>query len=204
MSIKCPNCGLENPNGTTHCQQCFSPLSPIEVKGTIEENVIKCPDCGTKNPPFAKFCGNCGKRLSQIVQQPVEEKVVEQKIESKEVAEQTTVLQVKKLKLIHVATNTEIEVPANKDYILIGRQGGARPVDIDVSPFKDSNIVSRNHAAIIIEPTGNVYIEDLGSTNGTFINYREIRKGDKCLLHDGDKIMLGREEKVVFIFRIEG
>ena len=49
------------------------------------------------------------------------------------------------------------------------------------------DMVSRKHAKIITDDRG-VLIQDLGSTNGTFVNGEKIRKVD---LKDGDRILIG-------------
>ena len=105
-------------------------------------------------------------------------------------------------RIIHQATNQEIELPAGVHYIRIGRPGGAEPPDVDVSPFPDSGVASRVHAAIRVEPDGQMYLEDRGSSNGTFVNFRPVNPGDRHLLKDGDNIALGKENKLVFIFRL--
>lgn len=53
--------------------------------------------------------------------------------------------------------------------IVVGRGNDAQ---IKVS---NSELVSRRHAAIFTDRYGNTYIADLGSTNGTFINGRQIQ-----------------------------
>jgi diguanylate cyclase (GGDEF)-like protein len=52
----------------------------------------------------------------------------------------------------------------------------------------DQESISRHHARITFE-NGRHYIEDLGSTNGTFVNDLNSKK---CPLKDGDQIKLGR------------
>lgn len=50
-----------------------------------------------------------------------------------------------------------------------------------------SKLVSRHHARVLVGPTG-VIIEDAGSTNGCFVNGKQVRKH---LLHEGDVLELG-------------
>ncbi|HEY0713506.1 MAG TPA: DUF4388 domain-containing protein [Polyangia bacterium] len=64
--------------------------------------------------------------------------------------------------------------------IVIGRSS-----DLDMVLVED--MVSRKHAKIITDDTG-VSIQDLGSTNGTFVNGEKIRKVE---LKDGDRILIG-------------
>jgi len=64
--------------------------------------------------------------------------------------------------------------------IVIGRSS-----DLDMVLVED--MVSRKHAKIVTDEKG-VAIQDLGSTNGTFVNGEKIRKVD---LKDGDRILIG-------------
>ncbi len=50
-----------------------------------------------------------------------------------------------------------------------------------------SKLVSRHHARLLVGPTG-VIIEDAGSTNGCYVNGKQVRKH---LMHDGDVLELG-------------
>lgn len=52
----------------------------------------------------------------------------------------------------------------------------------------DQNSVSKHHASINIEYYDDIEIEDLSSTNGTYINDRKIKKAK---LHTGDQLRVG-------------
>ena len=53
--------------------------------------------------------------------------------------------------------------------------------------------VSRRHARIRREASNRYIIEDLGSTNGTFINRgRRLIPGNPNILNDGDEIIVGK------------
>ena len=64
---------------------------------------------------------------------------------------------------------------------LIGRQPGLAIV-------LDAPEVSRQHARITGTP-GHTFVEDLGSSNGTFVNRQRIQ--GRCELRDGDEIQMG-------------
>ncbi|GAB4575448.1 MAG: hypothetical protein Kow0077_27000 [Anaerolineae bacterium] len=53
--------------------------------------------------------------------------------------------------------------------------------------------VSRRHAVIRIEGLS-VYLVDIGSTNGTFLNGRRIHPEHRHVLYSGDRIRLGALE----------
>jgi two-component system cell cycle response regulator len=57
----------------------------------------------------------------------------------------------------------------------------------------DQESVSRHHARITSAHGGRAYaIEDLGSTNGTYVNDEKVNKGERSPLKDGDQIRVGR------------
>ena len=58
----------------------------------------------------------------------------------------------------------------------------------------DAALVSRVHCRFTLNNTDELELEDLGSTNGTFVNGRKVTK---VLLNDGDKLTVGRVEFVV-------
>jgi ribosomal protein L40E len=112
-----------------------------------------------------------------------------------------TQLQTQKAKLLHLQTNTNIELPQNISLIHIGKQNNQIPPDIDVSGFPNSEIVSRVHADIRIE--GDAYfLEDVGSSNGTYINHTPLLAGDRHRLRSGDRVGLGKGDKMTFIFQL--
>jgi len=59
--------------------------------------------------------------------------------------------------------------------------------------------VSQFHARVVLTHKGTAFVEDLGSTNGTFVN------GEKVVRHalwDGDKIHIGRQQVLRFCFQV--
>jgi ABC transport system ATP-binding/permease protein len=58
----------------------------------------------------------------------------------------------------------------------------------------DAALVSRVHCRLMLNDEDQLELEDLGSTNGTFVNGRKI---DKVTLSNGDKVTIGRVEFVV-------
>ena len=104
-------------------------------------------------------------------------------------------------KLLHVQTNTYIDLPLNLSIIHIGKPNNRIPPDIDVSNFINSEVVSRIHAHILVQ--GNTYfIEDLGSANGTYLNESLLQPLTQHKLKLGDRIDLGKENQVTFLFQL--
>jgi hypothetical protein len=112
-----------------------------------------------------------------------------------------TQLQQQNARLLHIQTNTTIELPANLSVIHMGKPNDQIPPDIDVSGFPNSEIVSRTHADIRVEGDA-FYIEDVGSSNGTYINHNPLPSGNRHRLRPGDRISLGKGDKMTFLFQV--
>ncbi|MBD2604714.1 FHA domain-containing protein [Scytonema hofmannii FACHB-248] len=112
-----------------------------------------------------------------------------------------TQLQQVTARLIHVQSDREIELPQSLSVIHIGKPNDRIPPDIDVSGFTNSEVVSRIHADIRLEGDAH-YIEDVGSSNGTYINNLPLLPGNRHRLRPGDRISLGKGDMVTFLFQI--
>lgn len=112
-----------------------------------------------------------------------------------------TQLQVQVAMLRHVQTNAELELPQHLSVIHIGKPNDMVPPDIDVAGFPSSEIVSRIHADIRVEGDG-YYIEDTGSSNGTYINNFPLGRGNRHRLRPGDRIALGKGDLMTFVFHL--
>lgn len=113
----------------------------------------------------------------------------------------STQLQLQSAFLLHIRTNTQVELPSNLSVIHVGKANDRIPPDIDVSGFPDAEVVSRVHADIRIEGES-YYIEDTGSSNGTYINNNPLLKGNRHKLREGDRISLGKGDLVSFLFKV--
>jgi pSer/pThr/pTyr-binding forkhead associated (FHA) protein len=110
-------------------------------------------------------------------------------------------LQQQSVILLHIRTNTQIELPTNLPVIHLGKPNDRVPPDIDVSGFPDAEVVSRIHADIRVEGDS-YYIEDAGSSNGTYINNTPLAKGNRHRLRQGDRVSLGKGDLVSFLFKV--
>jgi pSer/pThr/pTyr-binding forkhead associated (FHA) protein len=61
-------------------------------------------------------------------------------------------------------------------------------VDIQLA---DPTISSRHAAVLVDAASGNVSVEDTGSTNGTFVNEEHLGFNGRRELRDGDRVRFG-------------
>jgi pSer/pThr/pTyr-binding forkhead associated (FHA) protein len=83
-------------------------------------------------------------------------------------------------------------LPGQSEWI-IGRSDPVRGIypDVDLTPHGgDTHGVSRRHARLVMHD-GQIHLEDLNSTNYTFINRQRLQPGQLHPLKDGDEVRLG-------------
>lgn len=88
------------------------------------------------------------------------------------------------MRLRHMARDIEI----HEGRFLIGRTN-------ECELALDDALVSRRHALLTVQPDG-VFIHDLGSRNGVFLNGLKIEKPEG--LRDGDQLRIGSQDMVIY------
>ena len=156
---------------------------------------LHCPDCGFVNADGANYCQRCGHFLGAGA--PGEQS-----------AEPTTAT-------YRVGETGEL-IPIDLDDaaahgpVLVIRAGGGRvgesfPLDgdrmtigrrPDSDIFLDDVTVSRDHA-LLVRRGGDLYLDDLGSLNGSYVNRRRI---ESHRLEDSDELQIGKY-KLTFLQR---
>jgi len=88
-----------------------------------------------------------------------------------------------------------ITVPYEPDSLRIGRQTNAKTLPTPTNGFFDSKVLSRQHAEIYADRNGQIWIRDVKSSNGTFINGARLspenRDSDPKPLNTQDHLELG-------------
>ncbi|MBW4440996.1 MAG: FHA domain-containing protein [Plectolyngbya sp. WJT66-NPBG17] len=214
--IVCPNCNHANPDGAVQCESCYTPLPAT----------IACPNCQAAIQADASFCGQCGFNLNAVsapmlstpesslpspqeIPDPV---ALDPLIEPDPIVlpaqaapipqrNSATQLQQSFARLLNLQTSTVIEIPPGLLVLHIGKPNDRIPPDIDVSGFPNSEVVSRIHADIRVEGDA-YYLEDVGSSNGTYVNNSPLPMGNRHRLRAGDRISFGKGDKVSFLFQI--
>ncbi|KAM0350137.1 hypothetical protein ACHAPU_003301 [Fusarium lateritium] len=88
-----------------------------------------------------------------------------------------------------------IAVPFAPESLRIGRQTNQKTIPTPTNGFFDSKVLSRQHAEIYAERNGKIYIRDVKSSNGTFVNgtrlSQENRESEPHELQTSDHLELG-------------
>ncbi len=75
----------------------------------------------------------------------------------------------------------------------LGRAGSDK-VDVGINDASASS----KHAIVSADPsTGQAYVQDEGSRNGTFLNEQKLSSGEQRQLHDNDRLRLGSTTLVI-------
>lgn len=71
---------------------------------------------------------------------------------------------------------------------VIGRKDAMEGLDIQI----DHPTTSSKHAVLLgVAGPGRVKVDDVGSTNGTFVNGEKLTSGQKVEVKDGDEVRFG-------------
>jgi len=178
--MRCPTCGIDISEGTTFCPDCgmeFTSGQPVEVMQAPQE------------------------AAHQQALQPVAVGVASPP--SPIAAPQTGIARLL-LKRGGLLTGEEFVVGAG---VVIGRfHEETGPVDVDLSHLPERDYVSRRHAEIGRDASGQWFVNDLGSTNGTYLwspetrQFRRLPSNQPTPIKDGDEVVFGN---VRFVFRVQ-
>lgn len=144
--------------------------------------MIKCPACGFENQDDSAYCEDCGEKLF-MASDPMVASVIGDDDLSSEVMATVSI--------------ENMFFPLGRTYNSMGRRSPADGVypDVDLTDFDHDSYISRRHAQII-KDGNSYYFEDLGSSNGSYLNGEFITKGARQLLKNGDLLKLGKTELV--------
>lgn len=130
---------------------------------TQQSITVTCPVCRTPNPPAERYCQDCGLLFGSTPD---------------EVEPLPDASQLPRL----VEGDSGRELALNPGLNSVGRESA----DILVA----HPTVSRRHAQVTLE-AGMLIVEDLGSTNGTYVGAAQVRPGERVSAYNGDVVRFG-------------
>ncbi len=177
--ITCERCKTENLEGSQYCDECGAPLkpnprsNPTSFGQPIEGNGRKAGLASPQQPEFA-------------ASQPTPVYKISAALEP--------------LTKPHSWLVIERGRSAGKKFMLSGAESQIGRWDADGGVFPDVDLdsddpeakVSRRHARVVLR-NGEYFIEDLGSTNGTFLNRgKRLLPGQPQPLKESDELIVGK------------
>jgi len=146
---------------------------------------MHCPECGFANTEGANYCQKCGAFLAEPGSGREGDTTAAYQLDDEGDLNPVDIEKVSKAGgtlAIRAGGGRAGEVfPLAGERMAIGRSPEAEV-------FLDDVTVSRNHALLVRRRDG-LYLDDLGSLNGTYVNRRRI---ESHRLADGDELQVGK------------
>ena len=164
--------------------------------------MTECPACGHRLGPDTRFCSQCGAYLSPgapLATEPLAEADLPASgadpwlhlINEHEHAILPATATA--LRFTIARTGRQVVLPFPIGEIDLGRSDPSCGIDPDVDLARDGGFVegvSRRHAKVT-QAGNRILVEDVGSTNGTFLNGKRIRPHLAYALREDDALQLG-------------
>ena len=177
----CPKCGKKNPPNAIECEHCDEDLMSVPVTDEQQEAAKKaseeivsdknslvrvCSECGAKNPSNARKCSHCHEDISDVIP----------------TADTAPMPEIKLAAFVLKSLDDRITFKIDHDNIIVGREH-------ELKNYLATKIfVSRRHCRFTLE-NDELFVEDLQSANGTYVNNQKIFQRTK--LAKSDEIGLG-------------
>jgi hypothetical protein len=162
--------------------------------------MIKCPVCTHENLDGALICSSCGYMLDRNTTLTTRSMVMPG---SPRVEVSRHEAHVGKLPpnglAIYVGQSNEPLIMTAKDRLTLGRRKDvASPDLIDLTAHNAYRMgVSRNHAVLTYKDN-HLFIHDIGSVNGTWLNGQRLKPYELYALNSGVPITLGQLQLYIF------
>ncbi len=155
---------------------------------------VGCPSCGADNLPGTLFCVQCGTYLPSggpLRTEPLPEQENGRPAHRREDTEETQCAMIS-IEVEVLSSGRSMLFTGDRE-ILVGRLDAAHGIFPELDMTADDGLeqgVSRRHARIYTRD-GTCFVEDLDSTNGTFLNGERVTPYLPYAFHDGDVLSFG-------------
>lgn len=178
---------------------------------------MHCPVCGANIPEGQNVCPDCGTEIGAqeavsppapeeppaVALLPEQQEVTPTPPPPPAVAAPTGVARLLVMRG-GALTGEEFSIGGR---VIVGRfDQETGPVDVDLSQLPEADYISRNHAEIYQDESGQWYVKDLGSRNGTYIRakgdqrFQRIPTDQPAPINDEDELAFGNAR---FVFRTQ-
>ena len=195
--IVCQACGSQNLESSQYCDECGDSLQKYKAPESqdVQNGAGSESEPADDEVPIFQSAS-----VTSVGIPPIEEETSVRKRPAPETETGEPEEQPPAPKKVHAKLVIErghaigTEFPLSAEESNIGRwdaDNGVFP-DVDLDAHDPEAKVSRKHARILFT-NGSYMIEDLGSTNGTFVNRgRRLIPGNPHKLNDGDEVIVGK------------
>lgn len=159
--------------------------------------MIVCSNCKHINMAGALFCSECGARLGAsdpLTTQNMKAGPAPEEAQAGTAAPPPPPVTLSNWVTLHLLDTGQVLPLAERNEFTLGRISEGQPImpDIDLSPYQAyARGVSRLHAVLKREAS-HVFLMDLGSSNGTFVNGKRLAPNVDHAVSNGDVIALGK------------
>lgn len=184
--VVCTYCGYRNRAGAPECWACAAPLPPAKTDDALRTTTV-LPEGMT--PP---------EKTRQVPPEPPHN---EPRWGEARIDEHTQVVAV----VIPGGETLKLDVQQTGTLILGRLAGPDLPMPhLDLSPYGAAEMgVSREHLQLGLKDYS-LYVTDLGSTNGTFLNGLRVMPNQPRIVRDRDEIRLGQLKLQIHFLQPEG
>jgi len=214
--VRCPNCGAVAKPGMAFCVACGAPLpvAPPPPPSQSETGPIICPNCGTKLESGHAFCDMCGFALHRgsAAPPPPRQMLPAQPVPAAPPPPPQPMqpqvppppppapLPSVQGRFVVRGVNAQLPFPPGRQAVVIGRSDPGSGIfpDIDLNAYGGTKAgVSRKHARVFLQGKQH-YLEDLGSTNCTYVNRQKLIPNKPYPLNAGDLVRIGRVDLIFY------
>lgn len=186
----CPACGTSNRDNAQFCEQCGARF-PVDA---LADGPAQVELLGAGGQPIADDLPQPRSAVTSVGVPDAREMNGSALSPNTDVEPPSASIGVHAILVIDRGGSASSEFPLSAEESQIGRwdaDNGIFP-DVDLDAHDNDAKVSRRHARVIYR-NGVHMVEDLGSTNGTFVNRgRRLLPGNPQVLTDGDEIIVGK------------
>jgi hypothetical protein len=172
----CPTCGERNSPSVLECVKDSTDLTGVKIvdelmeSASVEQRIpesktnklVRICDCGTVNVASSRKCSSCEEDISDI-----------------QLTSDNTITT-----LFLYSIDGIYSIKIDEPLVLIGREQSMKEY------LSDKAYVSRTHAKLT-KVGCDIYITNLSTSNGTYVNNERISGDTPRLLRNGDEIGLG-------------